>query len=187
MLTTDTLRDEHNGVLVVLDHLDRAVGAAERGVPVPADIFADIQEFFAVFVDRCHHAKEEQVLFPALGTEGAALQHELEQQHVRGRRLAGAYASAVAGFRPGDRVSTEPVATSARRYTEFLRDHIDLETGELFPLIEHNLSAGEDGNVIQAFERIEEEQIGPGTHERLHGMIAGLGPRIDAAIAAVGA
>jgi hemerythrin-like domain-containing protein len=59
-----------------------------------------------------------------------------------------------------------------------------LETEQLFPLIERNLSAREDAVAVREFERIEEEQIGPGTHERLHGMIAALAPRIDAALLA---
>ena len=50
MRTIDTLRDEHAGVLLVLDELKRAVSAAERGAPVPVEVFRDIQEFFAVFV-----------------------------------------------------------------------------------------------------------------------------------------
>jgi hemerythrin-like domain-containing protein len=56
MKTTETLRAEYEGVLVVLE---RAVNAAGRGAPVPVDVFRDIQEFFNVFVDRCHDAKEE--------------------------------------------------------------------------------------------------------------------------------
>ncbi len=40
--------------------------------------------------------------------------------------------------------------------------------------------ANEDQTLNDAFERIEVEQIGAGTHERLHRMIMGLAPRIDA-------
>ena len=187
MLTTDILRDEHTGVLAVLEQLERAVAGAECGVAIPTSVFADIREFFAVFVDRCHHSKEEQVLFPALGTSGADLQRRLEREHAQGRRLAGAYATAVRQYVPGDGTTARDLASAARAYAQFLRSHIALETDQLFPLVENGLTDTQDALAVKEFDRIEAEEIGEGTHERLHGMIAGLGPRIDAAIATVDA
>lgn len=179
METTDTLEAEHAGVLVVLDQLDRAVSAAEHGAPVPLGVFTDIGEFFAVFVDRCHHAKEEAVLFPRLRTLGAAgIAQRLEEQHQTGRYLAGEYAAAVCTYAAGDTAAGRHVAEAARAYAGFLRAHIDLETQELLPAVRKTLAA-EDKDLALGFERIEEEQIGPGTHERLHHMIEGLAERID--------
>lgn len=178
MKTIDTLRDEHNGVLFVLDQLERAVSAAERGAPVPKDIFTDIQEFFAVFVDKCHHGKEEAELFPRLtSAPGRALVERLEAQHVTGRQLAGTYASAVQAYRPGVAQSGAHLAAAAGEYAAFLRAHIGVETDELFRVAES--IAEQDQELFDAFERVEEERIGPGTHERLHAMIGGLGGRID--------
>ncbi|MBI3978699.1 MAG: hemerythrin domain-containing protein [Chloroflexi bacterium] len=174
-----TLQDEHNGVLYVLDQLDRAAGAAERGKPVPADVFADIQEFFTVFVDRCHHGKEETAVFPRLSAPAAALVRQLEAEHERGRDLAAAYRDAARSYMPGDAASGLRLATAAHDYAAFLRTHIDLENRELFPIIEQQL-ARDDQAVAEAFERIEIEKIGPGTHERLHDMIGGLAARITA-------
>src|SRR5262245_24317508 len=48
MEAIEVLCEEHEGVLTVLNQLERAMSAAERGVPIPADIFGDIQEFFLV-------------------------------------------------------------------------------------------------------------------------------------------
>ena len=178
MKTIDTLEDEHNGVLFVLDQLERAVSAAEGGAAVPADVFADVQEFFAVFVDRCHHGKEEAELFPRLTSEPArALVDALEAEHVVGRRLAGAYAEAARAYRPGDVDTGRRLAFAAREYSAFLRAHIDLETRELFPATE--ALADQDDELYDAFERVEVERIGPGVHERLHGMIEALPARID--------
>jgi hemerythrin-like domain-containing protein len=183
MKTIDTLRDEHNGVLYVLDQLARAASAAERGSPVPKAVFADIQEFFAIFVDKCHHGKEEAELFPRLTTApGRALVERLEAEHVRGRQLAGAYASAVQAYQPGVAKSGAGLATAATDYAAFLRAHIAVETDELFAAAE--TLAAQDQELVDAFERVEEEQIGPGTHERLHGMIDGLGARIEPWLAA---
>ncbi len=177
MKSVDTLREEHEGVLTVLDNLERAGRAAQRGAALPREVFADIQEFFAVFVDRCHHGKEEAEIFPRLlGGPHAGLVDRLEQDHVKGRALARAYAQAVQDYQPGDAAGGGRVAAAAREYSAFLREHIALETSDLFPAMK-SIEA-EDGAMSEAFERIEEERIGPGTHERLHAMIAGLPARI---------
>lgn len=173
------LKAEHDGVLAVLGQLERAVTAAEQGVPIPADIFGDVQEFFAVFVDRCHHGKEEAAVFPLLEKgAGAGLVDHLEADHARGRELAAAYAAAVRAYLPGQAASGQRLAAAARAYAAFLREHIDVEARRLFPAMEASLATN-DAAMVAAFERIEEEQIGPGTHDRLHGMVDGLPGRID--------
>jgi hemerythrin-like domain-containing protein len=183
MKTIDTLRAEHDGVLAVLDQLERAVAAAAHGAPVPGSVFTDVQEFFVTFVDHCHHGKEEAEIFPRL--EGGAtgrLVARLDRDHDEGHALAARYIAAVGSYYPGDRVSGTRLAAAARDYAGFLRRHIELEDRELFPAIEAAL-AGADDELVAAFDRIEEDEIGPGTHERLHRMIDGLPGRIDPYVA----
>lgn len=179
MKSVDILRDEHDAVLAVLDQLERAATAAEHGTPVPADVFADMQEFFSIFVDHCHHRKEEAGVFPRLVSVsgGAALIERLESEHEEGRRLANEFAAAVAAYVPGDRDAGARLAQAARAYGAALRQHIDAETTELYPAMEAAL-AEVDTAIAAEFDRIEIEEIGPGTHERLHGMIDSLPGRI---------
>ncbi|MHB8621119.1 MAG: hemerythrin domain-containing protein [Chloroflexota bacterium] len=100
MEATTTLQTEHGAVLYVLDQLEQAAAAAAAGQAVPRDVFTDIEEVFRVFVDRCHHAKEETVLFPLLAA--GDLSRTLEAEHAEGRQLAQAYAGAAALYTPGD-------------------------------------------------------------------------------------
>jgi hemerythrin-like domain-containing protein len=175
METTNTLQTEHNAVLYVVQQLEHAAEAAASGQPVPKDVFADIEEFFRVFVDRCHHGKEETVLFPRLTTAG--LPQQLEAEHAEGRRLAQAYAAASEAYRPGDPASGAAVQRAAADYAAMLRAHIAKENAELLPVVDRELAA-EDAALAEAFERIETERIGAGTHERLHGMIETLAGRL---------
>jgi hemerythrin-like domain-containing protein len=179
MKAVSVLHAEHQGVLAVLTQLEQAVSAAERALPVPADVFTDIGEFFRLFVDHCHHAKEEAVVFPRLA-EGASseLALRLEAEHARGRDLAAAYTAAVQAYAPGDLASGQALTTAARAYAAFLREHIDEEERELFPTMAARLAA-EDAALVAAFDRIEEERIGLDTHDRLHALIDALPRRID--------
>jgi hemerythrin-like domain-containing protein len=176
METVETLRTEHAAVLYVLDQMERAADAAADGRPVPKDVFDDVDEFFRVFVDRCHHGKEETVLFARLA--GTGLPAQLEAGHAAGRRLAQAYAAAVASYVPGDRSAGAALRRAAAEYAAHLRAHIARENAELLPLVDRRLAA-EDAALAEEFERIETERIGAGTHERLHGMIGTLAARID--------
>lgn len=184
MTAAATLRDEHNAVGYVLDRMEEAAAAAARGAAIPVDLFADIQEFVETFIDRCHHSKEELEVFPRLRqtASGAVLVGKLEQDHATGRGLAAGYASAVADYRAGKPDAGAQLQAKAAAYAEALRRHIDLENAELLPAIDRELVA-EDAGLVDAFERIEVERLGIGTHERLHGMIETLQPRIADAVA----
>jgi hemerythrin-like domain-containing protein len=181
MQTRDSLRAGHDGVRLVLDQLERAVTAAEAEAAIPAAMLCNIGVFFRVFNDRCHHRKEETTVLPVLSAAGEPLVAQLEQEHAQGRSLAQAYAAAVEGYQPSDRGTVHDVTAAARAYAALLRTHIARETAALLPLLHETLSQDRDAALAQAFEEIEERRIGPGTHERLHQMIASLGPWITAA------
>ncbi len=178
MQSTETLRQEHDAVLVVLDQLELAVQAAEQGAPVPADIFTDVGEFFTVFVDQCHHGKEESAVFAQLsGVDGQQVTRSLTDEHQQGRALAATYREAVANYIPGDSETVHPLAQAARAYDAMLRAHIEEENTDLFPLMEQSLT-DRDAELTAEFDRIELEELGAGTHERLHAMIDTLPERI---------
>lgn len=179
MRAVEVLRDEHNAALTVLGLVEAAATAAEQGQPVPADIFADVQAFLTTFIDECHHHKEETAVFPRLlaAEGGRELVQQLEADHDRGRRLTEEFVAAVAEYRPGDAATGARLAAATRDYAAVLRAHIDAETNLLYPVMEREL-AHADGAIVDAFDRIELEEIGEGTHEQLHGMIDSLPGRI---------
>lgn len=180
MRATQILLDEHDATLVVLDELERAVALAERGVPVAKGIFTDVEEFFTIFVDRCHHGKEEAMVFERLSDRAEAdgvLQH-LSADHRTGKMLSSCFREAVARYVPGDIESARALADASRAYDVMLRQHIRDENVDLFAAMERSLE-DQDEALVADFDRWENEQIGEGTHERLHGMIDSLPERID--------
>lgn len=66
MEATRELIAEHDAVLVALQLLEKiATALAAKSDPAPGHL-EQLLDFFKGFVDRCHHGKEEEVLFPAL-------------------------------------------------------------------------------------------------------------------------
>ena len=64
MKAIEELKNEHRGIQLMLRVLERIAGKGEGGEPVRQDHLSGILEFLTIFVDKCHHGKEENFLFP---------------------------------------------------------------------------------------------------------------------------
>ena len=129
-------------------------------------------DFFKVFVDRCHHAKEEQHLFPTLLKRGIAGREdcikELLQQHEAGRKLVRAMAGAFPKAKAGEAKATEELGNRLLTYGGLLTEHIETENKCLLPAADRLLTPEDQEALNEAFEKIETEEIGEGTHEKYH-------------------
>ena len=89
MKPTDQLKDEHKGISLMLQILGKVCEQIEAGIQISTEHLEKIVDFFKVFVDTCHHGKEEDLLFPAM--EEAGIPREggpigvLLSEHEQGR------------------------------------------------------------------------------------------------------
>lgn len=169
---TAILRKEHEAITGMLDAADRAAEKLERSEPVRPEFLDGMAEFFSVFLDQCHHGKEEEIFFPALAKKGMPVDAGpigvMLGEHEAGRGLARRLRELSGAYGRGDRTAGIAWARAAREYTRLLRDHILKENSVLFPMAEGLLSPSEEEALSAAFERLEIEKMGKGTHERLH-------------------
>jgi hemerythrin-like domain-containing protein len=174
MKATQQLRDEHEGVKIMLSILEQVCHQFEAKGSLNKEHFEGILEFLKVFIARCHHGKEEDLLFPALETVGvpkegpittALHQHELGRNHVK------AMSNAFAMFMTGDRSSSQDMVQNAHGYISLLKDHIEMENNVLFVAADSRLSEQKQDELCEGFEKIEEERIGVGKHEEFHGLL----------------
>ena len=70
MNPTEELTAEHEGILQMLKILKAICENIPSKDSIPKNEIQQVLEFLKVFVDRCHHAKEEEILFPALEAAG---------------------------------------------------------------------------------------------------------------------
>lgn len=133
---TQSLRNEHQLILRVLDCFESAL----RSTPAPdrsvVETFTPFIEFFRGFADAYHHQKEEGHLFPALvraglpqdgGPVGCML-----QEHAMGRAHVEALAAALEAAEAGDAQAVSTIETEGAAYVDMLRDHIAKEDTVLF-------------------------------------------------------
>ncbi|MFY9941690.1 MAG: hemerythrin domain-containing protein [Desulfobacterales bacterium] len=175
MKVTQELKNEHRGIeqmLRVLSAISEKVG---RGASLHAEHMDGIMEFLAVFVDKCHHGKEEEFLFPAL--EAAGVPREggpigvLLNEHEQGRQLVAQLKGFVVGCRSGDPQAGAGIQRVAKEYVDLLNQHIAKEDNVLFPMADAKLDAARDTILFEDFEKLERERIGVGKHEAFHALL----------------
>lgn len=172
-LAIDDLKHEHEAILFALETLERFEHRLAAGQAVDAADLSAFLGFLKEFADKCHHGKEEGILFPALLAAGMPAQGGpvavMLDEHVQGRhwiaRMEACLAPTLdpAGFR-----------AAAQGYRDLLRAHIRKENEVLFPMAERLLDAGELAALYERFEAHEAQVIGAGRHEELHALLKAL-------------
>ncbi len=170
MKPTEILSGEHRVIEKVLECLETMADLCENRGTLDFQDAADAISFFQTFADRCHHGKEEAHLFPAMEAKGysrdggptGVMLHEHEQGRILIRRMAARLAAAS----DGDRGAQAEFIEAAREYVELLRQHIQKEDHCLFAMADRAFDDQDQQRLLDAFERVEREHAGEGTHEK---------------------
>jgi hemerythrin-like domain-containing protein len=172
MKATTILRNEHDAILKMLDGLDETARQLLAGGSVSPATRDGLLEFFQLFADRCHHGKEEELLFPLLERKGLPREggpiSVMLSEHDLGRDLIKEMAASSADCDKASHPARERWARAAERYSMLLREHILKENNVLFEMAEEMLTPDEQSALAADFEKTEIEKMGAGTHERLH-------------------
>ncbi len=175
MTATKQLRDEHEGIKLMLGILERVTRVAGSGQKLDLDHIERMLDFFRVFVDRCHHGKEEDLLFPELEKHGILKNGGpigvMLSEHGKGRKYIQEMADALVGLHRGAPEATTLFRQNAVGYVSLLRQHILKEEDVLFTMADKVLSRQEDETLLQGFEKLEVERIGVGKHEEFHKLL----------------
>jgi hemerythrin-like domain-containing protein len=175
LYATDDLRSEHEGIKIALAVLEHLANEIQAGREVNLDDVEQLVDFLQTFADRCHHGKEEDLLFPALEKAGVPREGGpvgvMLSEHTHGREFIQTMNNALPGLRRNDAGAKSAFVKAAHGYVQLLSDHIEKENNVLFDLAERHLPSETHAQLSEGFEKIEQERIGPGVHERYHAML----------------
>ena len=179
MQPIEDLKTEHEAVRITLRILDSICKETEKtGAISNPEHLGQLIEFFRIFVDTCHHGKEEELLFPALEDVGVSREGGpigvMLKEHQQGRDLVAKMNVALARYSEGHREAVSDLIQHARAYIVLLNQHIDKENNVLFPMADRHLARAKQVELGEGFETIEKEKIGAGKHEAFHRMIESL-------------
>jgi len=78
---------------------------------------------------------------------------------------------AVAAYKAGDRSVIPTIVRNALGYVSLLQQHIYKEDNILYRMADMHLSEEQERQLLEGFERVEQERIGPGRHEAFHALL----------------
>jgi hemerythrin-like domain-containing protein len=178
MKPTEDLMHEHEAIKLMLDIMSKIASGIRSNDRFEVDHVEKIVDFLRIFADKCHHGKEEAVLFMALIEAGmerergpvAVMLHE----HAMSRGFVRSMADALEAHKNGDINAAGLVAQAMENYIGILQIHIPKENNVLFPLADKLLTRQKQLDITAAFEQIELEVVGHGIHEQYHELLQSL-------------
>jgi hemerythrin-like domain-containing protein len=166
---TDDLRNEHEAILHVFTILDRMLSSTTKSDADNLQFGNELVNFLKIFADKCHHGKEEDLLFKELEIKG--VQNEggpigaMLQEHQQGREYIALMNKSL------ETKDLPNFKNTAIKYRELLRSHIAKENNVLFMMADRLLDDITQNDLYEKFEDHEKTVVGHGVHEELHSKI----------------
>jgi len=165
---TDQLKAEHEKILILLRILEGICARLEVRRDINPLYLGQVINFMKIFVDKFHHGKEEDLLFPAMRKAGVRREPgpigELMIDHIKGRSLARHMNLAAERYGKYDRAAPAQFVESAKSYISLLNEHIRKEDEIYFPMAEKALSERQKKELWESFEELERTGAGRREH-----------------------
>lgn len=159
------LMHEHRLIERLLRLLEREVQHIESGKKPDSSFIDQAVDFFRIYADRCHHGKEEDILFRELAKKPLSAEEqkvlaELVEEHLQGRSLVQAiHETNLTVARCGSPASAEALLPLLRRLIEFYPVHIEKEDKRFFHPIMNYFSRQEMDAMLREFEEFDRKLI----------------------------
>ena len=141
-MSTTSLRNDHVLIEKVLNALETTVSLLLEGKQIPEQILLPTIDFTQNFTHVCHHGKEEEVLFPALGKTGMPknmgpihrmlLEHKMTQQFAEQIEV-----NTKSYLESGN---SDELINSLKMYIEHVKEHLWKENNRLFVMADTRLN-----------------------------------------------
>jgi len=111
------------------------------------------------FADGLHHAKEENIFFPALGKKGFSNQQGpvavMLNEHVLGRKYVTGIADNLKSYKQGNNAALQAINQNMNGYADLLINHIAKENNILFRMADNVFTGEEQEELMKEFYKIE--------------------------------
>lgn len=155
---TKNLEDDHVHVLKLTD----VMVAFTRSDNPDTDHAGIIIDIIRNFADGLHHAKEENLFFPALGLKGFSTEQGpvavMLHEHVLGRNFVKGIAENLDLYKKGNKSAIAGINHNMLGYAELLQNHIGKENNILFRMADNVFSEAEHQQLLSEFSKIENDR-----------------------------
>jgi hemerythrin-like domain-containing protein len=113
-------------------------------------------DFYRMYADKCHHGKEEDILFRQLEKKDMSPEHknlmeELLSEHVQGRKIVSRLADAADKISKGDLFSSQEALACLQELVALYTAHISKEDHKFFLPVMAYFSKNEQSQMMKAF------------------------------------
>jgi hemerythrin-like domain-containing protein len=155
---TRNLEDDHIYILKLTDVMEIIARSENPDI----NHIESIIDIIRNFADGLHHAKEENLFFPALEQKGfssrqgpvAVMLHE----HVEGRNFVKGIADNLELLKKDNKQAISKLFENMLGYAELLRNHIAKENNILFRMADNALSDNEQKQLLAQFKTVEKNR-----------------------------
>jgi len=132
-------------------------------------------DFLRIYADRCHHGKEEDILFAELATKDLApdlkkTMDDLTAEHVQARKYTGKLIKAKEGYLRQEPEALDQILSYLDQLTSMYPQHIITEDRHFFiPCMEYFTAAEKDAMLEKMYE-FDRKMI----HERYEGVVSAI-------------
>jgi hemerythrin-like domain-containing protein len=155
---TKNLEDDHIYVLKLTDVMKEFV----RSQKTDAEHIESIIDIIRNFADGLHHAKEENLFFPALEKKGFSAQQGpvavMLHEHIQGRNFVKGMSDNLEILKSGKKEALTDIYQNMSGYADLLVNHIAKENNILFRMADKSLSESEQTELLAQFEAIEKNR-----------------------------
>lgn len=137
MMPIGPLMIEHRLIERMIDVMKKELVLIEKEKKVDPEFIGSAVDFIRTYADRCHHGKEEDILFRDLGGKKLTDEHrrmmeELVEEHRWGRKITGRLVEANVKYIQGNQKALSTIMDCIKSLVEFYPKHIEKEDKLLF-------------------------------------------------------
>lgn len=158
MMPIGPLMIEHRLIERMIEVMKRQLQRWERGGKVDPSFIETAVDFIRTYADRCHHGKEEDILFRDLSEKSISSDHkrimeELVADHRWGRKTTGRLTEANEAYRNGDAEGASTILDCVKALVEFYPKHIEKEDRHFFiPIMDYFSKEEKDAMLNEEYE-----------------------------------
>ncbi len=155
---TQNLENDHENILQLIEVMSNMAKVKSGS----ADDIETVINIIRNYADGFHHAKEENLLFPAMVEKGFSLEQGpvagMLHDHDLGRKFVQGMNEGLLQYRNGSEKALDLIYDNMLKYGQLLQNHIAKENNILFRMADNAFSIGEQQQLLKEFEKIEQSE-----------------------------
>jgi hemerythrin-like domain-containing protein len=149
---------EHRLIEKMIGLMSKELERMRRDNTARPSLIYTMVDFIRFYADRCHHGKEEDILFRELKKRKLKPEHEttmneLIEEHKWGRKTTKRLVDATRSYENGDEAALAEIAGHLKELASFYPKHIEKEDKRFFkPVMEYFTQEERDAMLDEGFE-----------------------------------